>query len=171
MAVQPETSSNQTREAPLKKKYPSSQLARDEKASFREVSSSCHFKGKLLAGQGVGDVATVFTLLSFSLFSCIITGSKALLFKYDNPRMPESGQFIHSQPKERFPGSWMVSASESRKAIRLVTLTDASQPTSTSSDEIGHLGMFCSSLSHWNISKLCISIPYQGAPECLDIFS
>lgn len=153
------------------KKYPPLQLARDEKVSFREVSSPCHFKGKLLAGHRVRDVAVVFTVFSLSLFSCFITGSKALLFKNDNPLVPEFRQFIHSQGKEYFPESWMVSASELHKAIWPITLTDASQATSTSSDEIGHLRMLCSSLSHWGISKLWISIPYQGGPACSDIFS
>jgi hypothetical protein len=91
----PDPCSNQTRQAPPEKNIPPLQLARDEKVSFREVSS-CHFKGKLLAGQGVRDIATVVTLFSFSLFSCFITGSKALLFKNDNPLMSEFRQFIHS---------------------------------------------------------------------------
>lgn len=96
MATHPDTSSNLTRQAPPEK-YPLLQLARDENVPFREVSSSsCHFKDKLLAGRDIKDVAVTTAQFSYILFSCFITNSKALLFKNDNPLIPEFRQLIGS---------------------------------------------------------------------------
>lgn len=125
------------------------QLARDEKPSFREISSSRHFKGKLLAGRDIRDIVIATTPFSFILFNCFTTDSKGLLFKNDNLLMPKFRQLIDSWWKEYFPDSWMDSASEIyERWSGPMVLTDTSQPTSTSSGEVCYLGMYCSSLSH-----------------------